>query len=98
MLEIAALIILVTCAGWLSAPLLRRAPLPSWLARARARGRPGVPLTAWLAAGMLMALLWMIGEQQGLVGWLLLLLWVAAPLVAARISLLWLRRGRQLPG
>jgi hypothetical protein len=94
MLEITALIVLAVCAGVFSAPLFRRMAVPGWLARARARRRLGVPVTAWLAAAALMALLWVIGERQGLLGWLLLLCWVAAPLLAARISLLWLPRDR----
>ncbi len=92
MTELALFLVTVTLTGLLLRPLLRQVPLPGWLVRARARGRPGVPVTAWLAAGGIMGLAWLIGEQRGLISLLLLLAWVVAPVLAAWISLLWLRR------
>lgn len=83
--------------GLLLRPWVRRRPLPAWLARARERGRPGVPVTAWLAAILLMTLAWWIGERRGLFGLLLLLVWLLAPLTAAWITALWIRRSRR-PG
>lgn len=73
-------------------PGLRRLPVPGWLARARQRGRPGVPVTAWLAALLLVAVAWMFGERRGLAGLILLGVWLLAPIGAAWVSALWLRR------
>lgn len=92
MLELTALVILVLGAAVLTAPLRRRAALPGWLARARERGRPGVPVTAWLGAVLVMGVCWLIGEQRGLAGVLLFLLWVLAPLAAILVTGLWIRR------
>jgi hypothetical protein len=92
MLELTALAILVVSAAVLMAPLRRRVTLPGWLARARERGRPGVPVTAWLGAVLVMGVCWLIGEQRGLAGVALLLLWVLAPLVAILVTGLWIRR------
>ena len=92
MLELVACVVLVLTAALLTAPLRRRLVLPGWLVRARERGRPGVPVTAWLTAFLVMGVCWLIGEQRGVLGALLLLLWVFAPLTAARVTVLWLRR------
>ena len=83
----------VALAGVLLRPVLRRLPVPGWLRRAQQRGRPGVPVTAWLAALLLLAALWLIGERRGLAGLLLLSLWLSGPIVAAWITSLWFRRG-----
>lgn len=80
--------------GLLIRPTLRRRALPAWLARARARRRPGIPVTAWLLALLLMALAWWIGERRGILGFLLLATWLMAPLSAAWLTLLWIRRPR----
>src|SRR5512139_1008451 len=92
MLELTALVILVLGAAVLTAPVRRRVALPGWLVRARERGRPGVPVTAWVGAALVMAVCWLIGERRGLVGMALLLLWVLAPLTAVLVTGLWLRR------
>lgn len=92
MLELTALVVLVLSAAVLTAPLWRRLALPRWLARARERGRPGVPVTAWLGAVLVMGVSWLIGEQRSLAGALLLLLWVLAPLGAILVTGLWIRR------
>lgn len=82
----------VALAGLLLRPVLRRLPVPAWLERARRRGRPGVPVTAWLGCLLLLGVLWLIGEFRGLAGALLFGLWVLAPITAAWITSLWLRR------
>jgi hypothetical protein len=91
MLELLAFVILLATAAALTAPLRRRLVLPDWLVRARERRRPGVPVTAWFAALFLMGVSWLIGERRGLLGVLLLLTWVLAPLTAAAITRLWIR-------
>lgn len=95
MTELVLFILTVALTGCLLRPVLRKIPLPAWLVRARERGRPGVPLSAWLAAAAIMGLSWLIGERRGLFGLLLLLTWILAPLLAAWISLLWVRRERR---
>ena len=75
-------------------PFVRGRPLPMWLERARLRGKPGVPVTAWLGAVLLMLVVWLIGDQRGILALLLWLLWIAGPLVACWISWLWIRRAR----
>ena len=79
-------------AAMVTGPLWRRLTLPDWLVRARQRGRPGVPVTSWLAALLIMGLCWLIGERRGVLGGLLLLLWVLAPMAALGVTGLWLRR------
>ena len=79
-------------AGALLRPVLRRLPVPGWLERARRRGRPGVPVTAWLACLVLLGVLWLIGERRGPAGAVLFGLWVVSPVAAAWITSLWLRR------
>ena len=82
----------------LSRPLLRGRSLPAWLERARLRGRPGVPVTAWLGAMLLMLLVWMIGDQRGIFALLLWLVWIGAPLLAAGITWLWVDTRRRVKG
>ena len=91
MTELVLLAVTVVATGLLVGPLLRRVPVPGWISRARERGRPGVPVSAWVAAGGLMGLCWLIGERRGLAGVLLLTIWIGAPVTAAWISGLWLR-------
>lgn len=94
MLELFLLLLTLAILAVLLRPLVRNRPLPDWLARARARGRPGVPVTAWLVAFLVMTLARLIGEQRGILALLLWLLWVGAPLAAGAISFLWLRRAQ----
>jgi hypothetical protein len=82
--ELLVYAVTVALAGGLLRPVLRRLPVPGWLERARRRGRPGVPVTAWLGC--------LIGERRGLAGALLFGLWVLAPVAAAWITSFWLRR------
>lgn len=92
MLELVVFVVLLLTGALLTAPLWRRLTLPDWLVRARQRGRPGVPVTAWLAAVLLMGFAWLLGERRGVLGGLLFLLWVLAPLAALGVTGLWLRR------
>jgi hypothetical protein len=92
MLEVVVLIVLLLTGALLTAPLWRRLTLPAWLVRARLRGRPGVPVAAWLAAILIMGFAWLLGERRGVLGGLLFLLWVLAPLAALGVTGLWLRR------
>lgn len=75
-------------------PLARRLPVPGWYARARQRGRPGVPVVSVLGALLLMALAWWIGERRGWFGAVLQLVWIGAPLLAVLINLDWRRTRR----
>lgn len=95
MLEALVLVITALSARILLAPLLRRLRPPAWLERARIRGRPGVPVTAILAALLLMLLLWLIGERRGLPGAVLFLFWIAAPLTAFELLIRWRRPRRE---
>lgn len=63
-------------------PLIRRLPAPAWYLRLRERGRPGVPVTSALGAGLLMMVVWWIGELRGIPGAILLAVWLGAPLAA----------------
>ena len=92
MLELVVFVVLLLTGAVLTTPLWRRLTLPDWLVRARQRGRPGVPVTSWLAALLIMGLCWLIGERRGVLGGLLLLLWVLAPMAALGVTGLWLRR------
>jgi hypothetical protein len=76
-------------------PLIRGRPLPGWLERARLRGRPGVPVSAWLGAFLLMSLAWLIGDQRGFIALLLWLVWICAPLAAAWVTWLWIARSKE---
>ncbi len=95
MFEFLAFFTAVAIVGFLARRLARGRPLPPWLERARLRGRPGVPVTAWLCAILLMTVTWLIGEQRGILGLLLWLLWIGGPLVAGWVTNLWVRRRRQ---
>ncbi len=92
MLELVVFVVLLLTGAVLTAPLWRRLTLPDWLGRARQRGRPGVPVTAWLAAVLVMGFAWLLGERRGVLGGLLFLLSVLAPLAALGVTGLWLRR------
>ena len=92
MFEALVLVVTTLSARVLVAPLLRRVRPPAWLARARARGRPGVPVTAILGGLGLMLVLWLIGERRGVLGALLFLLWIAIPLTAFELLRTWVRR------
>ena len=92
MLEFFSFAIAITILLWLIRPLFRGRPLPPWLERARLRGRPGVPVTAWLLAVVLMLLTWLVGDQRGILAFLLWLIWIGGPLVACWLTWLWARR------
>ena len=66
--------------------------MPAWLERARLRGKPGVPVTAWLLAVLLMWVTWLFGDQRGIFAFLLWLIWISGPLVACWLTWLWTRR------
>jgi hypothetical protein len=91
MLELVLLVIAGGCVFLLTRPLRRRYPLPEWLVRGRVRRRPGIPVTAWLGALLLMGLAWLIGERRGLLGFLSLSIWIIAPLIAAWVTWYWVR-------
>ncbi|MBS1241315.1 MAG: hypothetical protein H6R40_742, partial [Gemmatimonadetes bacterium] len=95
--ELVIYLVTVALAGVLLRPLLRRLPVPEWLARARRRGRPGVPVTAWLVTLILLGVLWLTGERRGLAGALLFGLWVAGPIAAGWITSLWFGRRSATP-
>ena len=92
MLELLSFVAAIAILGWLVRPLLRGRRLPAWLERARLRGRPGVPVTAWLLAVVLMQLTWLVGDQRGIFAFLLWLIWISGPLVACWLTWLWVRR------
>jgi len=94
MLELLSFFTAIGIVGFLARPLVRGRPLPGWLERARLRGRPGVPVTAWLGAVILMTITWFIGEQRGILAFLLWLLWIAGPLVACWLTVLWVKQRR----
>jgi amino acid permease len=79
----------------LARPLARGRPLPSWLERARLRGKPGVPVTAWLVALLLMLLTWLIGDQREILSLFLWLIWIGAPLTAAWVTWLWIAASKE---
>ena len=92
MLELLCFVTALTVLFWMVRPFFRGKPLPAWLERARLRGRPGVPVTAWLLAVVLMWLTWLIGDQRGPLAFLLWLVWITGPLVACWLTWLWTRR------
>jgi hypothetical protein len=94
LLEFLSFIGAIAILGHLARPLVRGRPLPAWLERARLRGKPGVPVTAWLGAFLLMLAAWLIGDQRGIAALLLWLLWVAGPLAACWITWLWMTKGK----
>lgn len=91
MVELGAWVLMLLAAAVLTAPLRRRLAPPAWLERRHGRGRPGVPVTAWLLAALAMAGCWLAGEARG-AGGLLLLLWVGGPLAALLVTRYWRRR------
>lgn len=95
MLELILLILGVACLGLLVRPAVRRWTPPAWWVRARARRRPGIPITAWLAALLLMELIWLIGEQRNVLSFFAMVIWFGAPLTAAWITWYWLKRSDQ---
>ncbi|HEX9893505.1 MAG TPA: hypothetical protein VGA78_06255 [Gemmatimonadales bacterium] len=94
MLEFTLLVIAIICLAILVRPLWRRVTLPAWLVRARVRHRPGIPITSWLAALLLMDFIWLIGERRGVWGAIAWSIWVGAPLAATWVTWYWLRGGR----
>jgi hypothetical protein len=94
MTELVLLVISISLAGLLSRPVVRRLRLPAWFVRARERGRPGIPVSAWLGAVLLMSLAWVVGERRGLPGLILFLIWVGSPLAAGLVTLTWIQARR----
>jgi len=94
LLEFLSFVIAIAIAAYLARPFVGGRPSPAWLERARLRGKPGVPVTAWLGAFLLMLLAWLIGDQRGILALLLWLLWIAGPLVACWITWLWMTKGK----
>ena len=95
--ELLLLALTIVAAGVVIRPLRTRVRRPQWLERARQQGRPGIPVTAWVGATLLMSLAWLIGERRGLVGVALLLVWIGAPLAALGITLSW-RKDQTMKG
>jgi hypothetical protein len=52
-------------------------------------------VTAWLGAFLLMLVVWLIGDQRGVLALLLWLLWIAGPLVACWITWLWVKKSKE---
>jgi len=97
MLEVLSFFTAIAVLTWLIRPLVRGRALPAWLERARLRGKPGIPVTAWLLAVLLMWVTWLIGDQRGIIAFLLWVIWISGPLVAAWLTWLWTRRNRNRP-
>ena len=97
MLEFVLFAIAAFCVALLVRPLRRRFALPDWLVRARLRRRPGIPVTAWIAALLVMELAWLFGERRGLGAVLALGVWIGAPLVAMWVSWYWIKGLNQKP-
>lgn len=97
MLELVLWVIAAGCVMLLARPLRRRLTLPDWLVRARKRRRPGIPVTAWIAALLLMELAWLFGERRGPGAWLGLSIWIGAPLLATWVSWYWMKGLRENP-
>ena len=97
MLEFVLWVIAAGCVVLLARPLRRRLPLPEWLVRARKRRRPGIPVTAWIAALLLMELAWLFGERRGLAALLPLSIWIVAPLLATWVSWYWIKGLKEKP-
>ena len=55
----------------------RREGIAGTVREARKRRRPGIPVTAWIAALLLMELAWLFGERRGPGAWLALSIWMA---------------------
>ena len=92
MLELLCFAIAITLLTWLARPFFRGKSLPAWLERARLRGRPGVPVTAWFLAVLVMWLTWLAGDQRGVLALLLWSVWIGGPLIAIWLTWLWTRR------
>jgi hypothetical protein len=98
MLELLAFFTALAMIALLVRPFLRSRRLPAWLERARLRGRPGVPVTAWLCAVGVMSLTWSLGDQHGIIAFLLWFVWIGAPLLACWITWLWIAMSREQSG
>jgi hypothetical protein len=95
MLELLAFVTALAMIALLVRPFLRSRSLPAWLERARLRGRPGVPVTACLSAVVVMFLTWSLGDQHGIIAFLLWFVWIGAPLIACRITWLWIATSKE---
>ena len=95
MLELLAFITALAMIALLVRPFLRSRRLPAWLERARLRGRPGVPVTAWLSAVLLMFLTWSVGDQRGFLALLLWTIWIGAPIAACWVTWLWIAMSKE---
>ena len=94
MLEFVLFAIAAGCITLLIRPFRHRFKLPEWLVRARIRRRPGIPVTSWLAALLLMEVVWLFGERRGLLGLLALAVWIGAPMLAIWVSWYWIKGRR----
>ena len=94
MLELAILVVSVAAVVVLTRPVRRNRPVPGWLVRARARGRPGVPFLAVFGTLVVMGLAWALGERRGVLGGLLYIVWVGVPAAAFMILRYWRKAGR----
>ena len=92
MLEILSFATAIAVVAWVFRPFLRSRQLPAWLERARLRGRPGVPVTAWILAVLLMWITWLIGDQRGIFAFLLWVIWIGGPLIASWVTWLWTKQ------
>ena len=98
MIELAIYLVTLVAVGVLVAPVVRRLPAPAWYLRARDRGRPGIPVVAALGSLLLLGLLWLLGEQRGVIGTGALVLWIGAPLTAFFVIRTWIRDRRKRLG
>lgn len=98
MIELIVLLVTLLGAGILVSPMVARLPAPAWYQRARERGRPGIPVVAVVGALTMMGILWLIGERRGVLGLIVLGLWLAAPLTAFFVVRTWFtdRRSRRV--
>ena len=94
MLEFVSFVTAIVIAGYLTRLFVGGRALPAWLERARLRGRPGVPVTAWLGASLLMIVTWSVGDQRGILAFLLWVLWIGGPLTASWITWLWIAKSK----
>jgi len=98
MIELLIYLVTLVTVGVLAAPVVRRLPAPAWYLRARDRGRPGVPVVTALGSLLLLGLLWLVGEQPGVIGTVALVLWIGAPLTACFVIRTWIRDRRNRLG
>ena len=98
MIELAIYLVTLVAVGVLAAPVVRRLPAPAWYLRARDRGRPGIPVVTALGSLLLLGLLWLLGEQRGVIGTVALVLWIGAPLTAFFVIGTWIRDRRKRLG